>query len=67
MRAKMTPLSNFRPRTSASASVVRTVLREKGYDPVWKDWDPSYDLVRSSATKGDELFSEKEESLSLAG
>ena len=60
-------LEQFSTSDERSASEVRTVLREKGYDPVWKDWDPSYDLVRISAPKGDELFSEKEESLSLAG
>ena len=60
-------LEQFSTSDERSASEVRTVLREKGYDPVWKDWDPSYDLVRSSAPKGDELFSEREESLSLAG
>ena len=60
-------LEQFSISDERSASEVRTVLREKGYDPVSKDWDPSYDLVRSSVPKGDELFSEREESLSLAG
>lgn len=60
-------LEQFSTSDERSASEVRTVLREKGYDPVWKDWDPSYDLVRFSGPKGDELFSEREETLSLAG
>jgi len=61
-------LEQFSTSDGRSASDVRRMLREKGYDPVWKDWDSSYDLVRSSSSEGVELFADGSgEALSLAG
>ena len=61
-------LEQFSTSDERSASEVRTMLREKGYDPIWKDWDPSYDLVRSPASESVELFAEdRGETLPLAG
>jgi 2-iminoacetate synthase ThiH len=61
-------LEQFSTSDERSASEVRTMLREKGYDPIWKDWDPSYDFVRSPASGGVELFAEgRGETLPSAG
>ena len=61
-------LEQFSTSDERSAAEVRAMLKQKGFDPVWKDWDPSYDLVRSPASEGVELFAEgRGEALSLAG
>jgi 2-iminoacetate synthase len=61
-------LEQFSTSDERSASEVRSMLRDEGYDPVWKDWDPSYDLVRTPADEGVELVTEgRGDALSLAG
>jgi 2-iminoacetate synthase len=61
-------LEQFSTSDDRSASEVRTMLSKRGYDPVWKDWDSSYDFVRSSASEDVELFTEgRGEALSLVG
>jgi len=41
-------LEQFQVGDERSSDEVAAYLREQGYEPVWKDWDPSYD---GSATK----------------
>ena len=36
-------LEQFAISDERSPEEVAAFLRENGYEPVWKDWDPSYD------------------------
>ena len=60
-------LEQFATSDERSAPEIRKVLRIRGFDPVSKDWDPCYDLVRSSTPKDKESFSHSEKTLSLTG
>ena len=59
-------LEQFSISDERAPEEIAFMLREKGYDPVWKDWDRSYDECRlpneTSAFPGSE-----EQPLSLAG
>ena len=36
-------LEQFEVSDDRSPTEIEKLLRSKGYDPVWKDWDSSYD------------------------
>ncbi|MEL0099080.1 MAG: 2-iminoacetate synthase ThiH [Opitutae bacterium] len=44
---------------------ISTLLKAKGYDPVWKDWDLSYDRGRSTASNSAPGMQQFTEALSL--
>ena len=39
-------LEQFAPHDNRSPEEVAMDLRSLGYEPVWKDWDPSFDAPR---------------------
>ncbi len=61
-------LEQFSTSDERTPSEIAKMLTQKGYDPVWKDWDPSYDLYRPSEVQGVPFVTERtEEILSMAG
>ncbi|MEN9815920.1 MAG: thiamine biosynthesis protein ThiH, partial [Verrucomicrobiota bacterium] len=36
-------LEQFAIEDDRSPAEIAALLRAQGYEPVWKDWDPSYD------------------------
>ena len=42
-------LEQFSISDERSPFEISEMLKEKGYDPVWKDWDHSYDRVKKDA------------------
>ena len=61
-------LEQFSTSDERTPSEIAKMLTRKGYDPVWKDWDQSYDLYRPSERKGVPFVTERTEGvLSVAG
>lgn len=44
-------LEQFQIDDDRSPAEVAAFLRNQGYEPVWKDWDPTYDGARNEKTK----------------
>lgn len=44
-------LEQFQIDDDRSPAEVAAFLRSQGYEPVWKDWDPTYDGARNEKTK----------------
>ena len=42
---------------------ISKMLKEKGYDPVWKDWDHSYDQVKQAVSPCSEISRSKKQKL----
>ncbi|MDR2980670.1 MAG: 2-iminoacetate synthase ThiH [Puniceicoccales bacterium] len=42
---ELSSLEQFRMSDERSSAMVTAMLREQGYEPVWKDWDSSYDMT----------------------
>ena len=60
-------LEQFSVSDDRSPHEISTLLKTKGYDPVWKDWDLSYDMHRKTAKKDSALQNEQvPESLLIA-
>jgi 2-iminoacetate synthase ThiH len=62
-------LEQFSISDERSPREVAGMLKEKGYDPVWKDWDSSYDLLGKTENGLIPKVSSRKslETLSLAG
>ena len=46
-------LEQFEVSDQRSPNEICEMLRRKGYDPVWKDWDSSYDRSKSENEKSE--------------
>ena len=54
-------LEQFEVSAQRSPNEICEMLRRKGYDPVWKDWDSSYDRSKSENQKSEShIFVEME-------
>ena len=48
-------LEQFSVSDERSATEICSMLKGKGFDPVWKDWDKSYDHSKANSTMSSEL------------
>ena len=48
-------LEQFSVSDERSATEICSMLKAKGFDPVWKDWDKSYDHPKANSTAPSEL------------
>ena len=48
-------LEQFSVSDERSATEICSMLKGKGFDPVWKDWDKSYDHPKANSTMSSEL------------
>lgn len=48
-------LEQFSVSDERSATEICSMLKDKGFDPVWKDWDKSYDHPKANSTAHSEL------------
>jgi len=48
-------LEQFSVSDERSATEICSMLKGKGFDPVWKDWDKSYDHPKANSTASSEL------------
>ena len=48
-------LEQFSVSDERSATEICSMLKDKGFDPVWKDWDKSYDHPKANSTAPSEL------------
>ena len=58
-------LEQFSISDDRSPDEISSLLKAKGYDPVWKDWDSSYDKHRGTPTNLIQSNGQNEEVFSL--
>ena len=56
-------LEQFSISDERSPFQISKMLKEKGYDPVWKDWDHSYDQVKQAVSPCSEISRSKKQKL----
>ena len=52
-------LKQFEISDDRSPKEIKEMLQQRGYDPVWKDWDISYDLSEKESPSIDGLVKAK--------
>ena len=56
-------LEQFEISDERSPGEVAAMLRKAGYEPVWKDWDPTYDGFKGFSPNGSKVENEFAENL----
>ena len=60
-------LKQFEISDDRSPKEIKEMLQQRGYDPVWKDWDISYDLSEKESPSIDGLVKAKSSGGALSG